>query len=209
MRVTIPPLPQYAFTAWCLVKHNMRRSASFWVIAKERYASLELTNSLTHSLIYLLTPWCRIFEKLIVTQHVKKCPAFLWNPKVHYRVHTSPPLDPVPIQLNPVCPIDPCLPKVHLNVILPPTPRSSQWSLAFAPPNQNPINTSPLPCACHMSRPPHPPWFNHRNNIRWIIQAVKYIIPFSISLGRAKESFQLQGALKHSVTIKIITVRGC
>jgi hypothetical protein len=26
-------------------------------------------------------------------------------------------------------PIDPCLPKVHLNVILPLTPRSSQWSL--------------------------------------------------------------------------------
>jgi hypothetical protein len=28
--------------------------------------------------------------------------------------------------LNPVRPIDPYLPKVHLNVILPPTPRSSK-----------------------------------------------------------------------------------
>jgi hypothetical protein len=27
-----------------------------------------------------------------------------------------------------------------------------------------------------MSRPPHPPWFNHPNNIRWRIQAVKFII---------------------------------
>jgi hypothetical protein len=43
-------------------------------------------------------------------------------------------------------------------------------------PNQNPVNTSPLPHACHMSRPPHSPWFNHPNNIRWIIQAVKFII---------------------------------
>jgi hypothetical protein len=27
-----------------------------------------------------------------------------------------------------------------------------------------------------MSRPPHLPWFNHPNNIRWRIQAVKLII---------------------------------
>jgi hypothetical protein len=112
------------------------------------------------SLIFLnclLIPWCRIlFEKLIVTQLVKKYPAFLWNPKVHYRVHTSPPLDPIMNQLNPVRPIDPYLSKVHLNVILPPKPRSSQWSLTFGPPNQNPVNTSPLLHACHMSHPPHP-----------------------------------------------------
>jgi hypothetical protein len=27
-----------------------------------------------------------------------------------------------------------------------------------------------------MSHPPHPHWFNHLNNIRWRIQAVKFII---------------------------------
>jgi hypothetical protein len=27
-----------------------------------------------------------------------------------------------------------------------------------------------------MSSPPHPPWFNHPNNIWWRIQAVKFII---------------------------------
>jgi hypothetical protein len=43
-----------------------------------------------------LIPWCRIlFEKLIVTQLVKKYPFFLRNPKVHHRVHKSPPLDPI------------------------------------------------------------------------------------------------------------------
>jgi hypothetical protein len=95
-----------------------------------------------------------IIEKLIVTQLVKKYPAFLWNPKVHYRVHRNPPLDPILSQLNSVRPIDPYLPQVQLNVILPPAPRSSQWSLTFEHPYQNPVNTSPLPmratCPAHL-----------------------------------------------------------
>jgi hypothetical protein len=52
----------------------------------------------------------------------------------------------------------------------------SQWSLTFGPPNQNPVNTSALSHACHMSRPPHRPSFTHPNNIRWRIQAVKFVI---------------------------------
>jgi hypothetical protein len=54
----------------------------------------------------------------------KKKPASLWNPRVHYRAHKNPPLHPVLSQPNPVRPIDPYLPKTHLNVILPPTPRA-------------------------------------------------------------------------------------
>jgi hypothetical protein len=44
-------------------------------------------------------------------------------------------------------------------------PRSSHWSLTFRPPNQNRVNTSPLPHTCHMSHPPQPSWFNHPYNV--------------------------------------------
>jgi hypothetical protein len=109
------------------------------------------TDQITGNNTPLLTPWCRIlFEKLWFTQLVKKYP-FLWNPKVHYHVHKSPPLDPILSQPNPVHPIDPYHSKVQLNVILPPTPRSSRWSLPFSCPNQNPLNVSPLPpCMLHV-----------------------------------------------------------
>jgi hypothetical protein len=96
---------------------------------------------LLHGAGYYFKSWVRLSLS-------KKCTAFLWNPKVHYSVHTSPPLDPILSQVNPVRPIDPYFTKIHLNVILTPTPRSSQWSLAFGPPNQNPINTCPLPHVC-------------------------------------------------------------
>jgi hypothetical protein len=81
----------------------MTPTAELDAVAKMELSACLLTYLLTHS----LTPWCRIlFEKPIVTQLFKKYPAFLWNPKVHYRVHKSPPLDPILSQLNPVRPID-------------------------------------------------------------------------------------------------------
>ena len=96
---------------------------------------------------YLLTPWCRVLlEKLTGLQLVKKFPAFLWNPKVHYRTHKRPPPVPILGQPNPVHIPTSHLLEIHPNIFHPSTPRSPQWSLSLWFPHQDPI---------------HPPLLNH------------------------------------------------
>ena len=76
----------------------------------------------------LLTPWCRVLlEKLTGLQLVKKFPAFLRNPKIHYRTHKRPPPVPVVGQPNPVHIPTSHLLEIHPNIIHPSMPRSPQW----------------------------------------------------------------------------------
>jgi hypothetical protein len=147
---------------------------------------LQIHYLLTYLLTYLLRGSGCYLKSWLSLSLSKNILLALWKPKGQYRIHKIAPLDPILSQPKPVHPIDPYLPKVNLNVILPPTPRTSQWYLPFGPPNQNPVNTCPFPYACHLSLPLHPPWFNHPNNIRWRIQAMKFIImqfsPLSVFL---------------------------
>jgi hypothetical protein len=66
------------------------------------------------------------FEKLTGSQLVKKFPAFYETRKFHYRIHNSPPSNPILSQIDSVHALTSQFLKIHLNIIVPSTPGSSK-----------------------------------------------------------------------------------
>ena len=120
-------------------------------------------------LTYLLTPWRRdLLEKLTGSAASQENPRILWKPKVHHRTHKCPPPVPILSQLHPIPTAPSHFLMFHLNIILPSTSGSPQWSLSLRLPHQNPVHTSPFPHTRHMPRPSHPSRFYHPHNSQYI-----------------------------------------
>ena len=104
---------------------------------------------------YLLTPWSRVLlEKLTGFAANQEIPCILWNPKVHYCTHKRPPPVPILSQLHTVPTTPSHFLKIHLNIILPSTSWSLQWSLSLRFSHQNLVHTSPFLHTCHTTLSP-------------------------------------------------------
>ena len=105
-----------------------------------------------NKITYLLTPWSRVLlEKRTGSAASQEIPRILWKPNVHHRTHKCPPPVPILSQLHPVLTTPSHCLQVHLNIILPSTSGSPQWSLSLFSPSE--------PCADLYSPPyaPHAP----------------------------------------------------
>ena len=140
----------------------MKTESSRWAISTQQTVKDRTADTQEDRVTYLLTSWSRVLlEKRTGSAASQEIPRILRNPKIHHRTHKCPPPIPILSQLHPVPTSPSHFLKIHLNIILPSTSGSPQWSLSLRFPHQNPVHTSSLPHTCHMPRPSHSSRFYH------------------------------------------------
>ena len=115
---------------------------------------------------YLLTPWSRVLlEKLTSSAASQEIPRIFGTRRFLTIFTSAPPPVPILSQLHPVPTTPSHFLKINLNIIIPSTSGSPQWSLSLRFPHQKPVHTSPLPHMSHMPRPSQSSRFYHPHNI--------------------------------------------
>ena len=129
--------------------------------------------------INILTAWSRsLLEKLTGFATNEEIPRILWNPKVHYRTHKRLPTVAILSTPHPVPRTPSHFLKIHLNIILPSTSWSPQWSLSLWFPHQNLVHTSPFLHTWHMPRPSHSSRFYYPHNSGTLMTIKLIFSPF-------------------------------
>jgi hypothetical protein len=110
---------------------------------------------------------------------IQELPSILWNLKVHYWIHNSPPLASIPSPTNPAHTTTSCLSKIHPNIFL--VFLVVSFPLAFPPIT---YTCSSSPSIVLMTRPSHPPRLDYSNYTWQRVQITKLLVMQFSSLSR-------------------------
>lgn len=100
---------------------------------------------------------------LIVYGAFREFLTILWNPNLHYSVHKSPPLIPIPNEINPAHKLPPHFFMIHFNIIVPLT--YNLHNIVCSSGIRTKILYGLLSYACCMPCLSYPPSLNPSNNV--------------------------------------------
>jgi hypothetical protein len=136
----------------------------------DKFLTFFYYSSANHSLMGLSPSW-----EAANFAYSKKFP-ILWHPKIHFRVHKSPPLLPILRQIHPIHPIPSYHSKIHFSIVQPRKSWFSQLSLSFRISHQYPICIPFLSHSYYKPCQSYPSWLDYSNYTWRRVQVMKLLI---------------------------------